>query len=86
MGQFLWNPNSLQVFAVGPQHGPQVWAEDTAAAFRSLRGLCQNSRGAEGGSQSLTYEEIRDWWFSGDFKGISWENMGKYGKISLEYR
>ena len=42
----------------GSPDGPQVWAEDTAAAFRSLRALSQNSRGAEGGSQSLTYEEM----------------------------
>eukprot|EP00435_Cladocopium_sp_Y103_P016492 s1810_g4.t1 len=37
----------------------QVWAEDTAAAFRSLRGLCQSSRSPPGEDvQSLTYEEI----------------------------
>ncbi|CAK9115463.1 unnamed protein product [Durusdinium trenchii] len=36
----------------------QVWAEDTAAAFRHLRKLCQDSRPKEP-PQSLTYEEWR---------------------------
>ncbi|CAK9102304.1 unnamed protein product [Durusdinium trenchii] len=34
----------------------QVWAEDTAAAFRHLRKLCQDSRPKEP-PQSLTYED-----------------------------